>query len=173
MTVPTSTLQRWDTAEYGNVASTRYRDGVLQVVFEDGSTVDIPVEDLRSERLPSPDWSAVSPGPFWITVPTAAGPTEISWVTLRLLTDPDFAAYWARQADERAHRIGERIQAMREASGLSVVELADRSGLTKATIENIEVGREQVGLQTLERICTALGRTLDDLSEFPEAPSHV
>jgi DNA-binding Xre family transcriptional regulator len=169
MTAPASTLQRWDTAEYGNVVSAEYRDGVLRVVFEDGAKVGIAVEDLRSERLRSADWPAVSPGPFWITVPTATGPTEISWVTLRLLTDPEFEAYWARRAHDRARRIGSRIQAMREARHLGVADFADATGLSISAIEKIEAGEDQVGMQILERLCIALGGTLDDLSELPES----
>jgi DNA-binding Xre family transcriptional regulator len=172
MTASTSTLHRWDTAEYGNIDSVDYRNGVLNVVFEDGAKVGIPVEDLQSDRLRSADWTAVSPGPFWIAVPTASGPIEISWVTLRLLTDPEFEAFWARNAHERAHRIGRRIREMREARHLDVADLADPTGLSVATIEHIEAGNDQVGLQTLERLCIALGGTLDDLSELPDELTH-
>ncbi|HEY7030787.1 MAG TPA: helix-turn-helix transcriptional regulator [Thermomicrobiales bacterium] len=148
-----------------------YRDDALQVIFEDGSRARIPVEDLSTERLRSADWTAVSPGPFWITVPTATGPIEISWVTLRLMTDPEFEAYWERRAHERARRIGSRVREMREARQLDVTDLVGPTGLSISSIKQIEAGEGPVGLQTLERLCIVLGGTLDDLSELPEAPS--
>jgi DNA-binding Xre family transcriptional regulator len=172
MSATTSTLQRWDRIEYGNVVSTRFGDGILEVAFEDGAKISIPVEELQDERLSFPNWSAVSPGPFWITVPTETGSTEISWVTLRLLTDPEFEAFWTREAEERARRIGDRIRAMRQSQHWSLNDLALQTGLSMHAIEKIETGQEHVGLHLLERICIALGRTLADLSELPESPSR-
>ena len=165
MSATTSTLERWDTIEYGNIVSTRVLDGVLHVTFEDGSHISVPVEDLQDARLSSPDWSAVSPGPFWITVPTEAGPTEISWVTLRLLTDPEFEVYWARQAEESARRIGGRVRAMRELRQWSRADLARHTGLSIHAIEKIETGQMQIGLQSLERVLGPMGYSLDDLMD--------
>jgi hypothetical protein len=98
MTIVAPPKQRWDTGSYLSIRSVRYESGNLRIRFDDGEEVAVPIDRLDSSRFISPDWSAVTAGPLWITVPTAHGDVEISWLAIRLLTDPEFRAYWEKRS---------------------------------------------------------------------------
>jgi hypothetical protein len=102
MTVAAPRKQRWDTGAYLTIRSARYRDGNLVIRFADGEDVVVPVDWFAARRLVEPDWTAVDVGPLWITVPTADGDVEISWLAIRLLTDAGFRAHWERHAGRGA-----------------------------------------------------------------------
>lgn len=54
-------------------------------------------------------------------------------------------------------QVGLRIRAMREALGINQGELAKRIGLQRATVANIETGRQRLLLHTVEKIAQAFG----------------
>ena len=58
---------------------------------------------------------------------------------------------------------GRRIQAARKKAGISQERLADAIGLSRASVSNIERGRHNVLLHTLEDIGRALGVDPHDL----------
>ena len=58
-------------------------------------------------------------------------------------------------------RIGQRIAALRKASGLTQEELAIRAQLQRTHIGRIEAGRYAVTLETVQAIAQALGMTVD------------
>lgn len=64
------------------------------------------------------------------------------------------------RAEARAE-IGRRIKQARNASGMTVRELAEKSGLSKNNISRIEQGRYNVTIDTLSTIAAALGTKLD------------
>ncbi len=100
MTAVAPPRQRWDTGEYLSIRSASFDNGLLQIAFADGDNVVLPVSSLSSKRLLASNWSAVTAGPLWITVLTADGDVEISWLAIRLLTDPEFSAYWDERSQE-------------------------------------------------------------------------
>lgn len=55
--------------------------------------------------------------------------------------------------------VGIRIRMIRETLGLSQVDLAKRVGLQRVSVTNIEVGRQRLLLDGIERFATALGTT--------------
>jgi DNA-binding XRE family transcriptional regulator len=57
-------------------------------------------------------------------------------------------------------RIGALLQAEREKAGLTQVELARRIGTTKTAISRLENSSKDVRFSTVERIATALGKTV-------------
>lgn len=60
--------------------------------------------------------------------------------------------------------MGYRIREIREARGLSQSELAEKSGITRATIWRLETGeKEETTTKTLLKIADALGVTVADL----------
>lgn len=60
--------------------------------------------------------------------------------------------------------IGENIKKIRTHKGMSAVDLCERSGVSNATISQIENGRRQtLQADTLEKIAGALGVAMDDL----------
>lgn len=55
--------------------------------------------------------------------------------------------------------VGVRIRMIRETLGLSQGDLAKRVGLQRVSVTNIEVGRQRLLLDGIERFATALGTT--------------
>jgi transcriptional regulator with XRE-family HTH domain len=62
------------------------------------------------------------------------------------------------------HIFSDRVQSLREKSGLSVQELATRAEVTARTIRRIERGTRQPSLTTAARIARALGADLNFLA---------
>jgi len=57
-----------------------------------------------------------------------------------------------------------RIKELREKSGLSQEELATKSGVSRATISNLENGSSRAtSTKTLNKIAQALGTTVDHI----------
>ena len=57
-------------------------------------------------------------------------------------------------------RIGPVVERLRSEAGLTQSELARRVGTTQAAISKIETGRTVPGLELLDRLATALGRSI-------------
>lgn len=68
-----------------------------------------------------------------------------------------------------------RLQAVREAQGLSVTDLSRRSGVSRQTIYSIEGDREYTPLgSVMARLASALGVTIGDLFlADPAEPAQV
>jgi len=66
-------------------------------------------------------------------------------------------------------RIGERIRVSRRSNQLRQHELADRVGMSRASLANIEVGRQKILVHQLYAIAVALKLSPADL--IPEAPA--
>lgn len=63
---------------------------------------------------------------------------------------------------EQARRsLGERIKRLRTEQGFTQEQLAERVGITKSNICNIEAGKYSVGFDILIKIATALGTKLE------------
>ena len=106
MTLSAATKQRWDTSAYGESTAVHHDRGVLVVSFEDGDCVRLPAKQLLAPHLSNPDWSAVRFTLDEVIVPTPAGDVEISWFSLRALTDPEFSAHLDRFVADEARRAG-------------------------------------------------------------------
>jgi transcriptional regulator with XRE-family HTH domain len=61
--------------------------------------------------------------------------------------------------------IGATVRRMREERGLLVQELAEKAGVTRWTITNVEAGHVRAKGATLGRIALALGVPLSDITE--------
>lgn len=59
--------------------------------------------------------------------------------------------------------LGMEIEETRKAQGLSQEELGDRVGLSRASISNIEGGRQQIYVHHLHDIARALGTSAEDI----------
>lgn len=55
------------------------------------------------------------------------------------------------------------IRELREHAGLTQTELAERSGVSRATVNRIENGKEETSTKTLEKIASALGVCVEEL----------
>ncbi|KDN87357.1 XRE family transcriptional regulator [Kitasatospora cheerisanensis] len=69
-------------------------------------------------------------------------------------------------------RIGLRLRELRTARGLSLSELARRSGVGKATLSGLESGLRNPTLETLYALTTALGLPLSSALHEPEAAAR-
>ena len=68
-------------------------------------------------------------------------------------------------AAERARRIGARVRAMRLETGLTPSALAEKVGMERELIANIEAGKIEPPIDLIDDIATALGRRLRDFGE--------
>jgi transcriptional regulator with XRE-family HTH domain len=60
-------------------------------------------------------------------------------------------------------RIGARVRALRATSGLTQRAVAERTGLSRASIANVEAGRQNLRLRQLGALAAALGVQVDRL----------
>ena len=60
-------------------------------------------------------------------------------------------------------KIGNKILAFRKATGLTQAELAEKAGLADRTYADIERGNVNMRIETLLKICDALGVTPDSV----------
>jgi transcriptional regulator with XRE-family HTH domain len=68
-----------------------------------------------------------------------------------------------------ASNFGPRLKELREEAGLSQPQLAERSGLAKAGIANLEQGRTSPAWATVIALCKALAVTPDAFTQEPAA----
>ena len=59
-------------------------------------------------------------------------------------------------------RYGQAVRKVRLEQGLSQEELADRCGLHRTYISDVELGKRNISLENIERIAISLNRTLSD-----------
>jgi transcriptional regulator with XRE-family HTH domain len=69
------------------------------------------------------------------------------------------------EAVERARRIGGRIRAMRLEAGLTQAALAEKVGVPREVVANLEAGKIEPPTDLIEHIAIALGRRLRDFAE--------
>lgn len=55
------------------------------------------------------------------------------------------------------------VRVYRELRGLTQVALADRAGVNRVQIADIEAGRKSGSIETVRKLASALGVTIDDL----------
>jgi transcriptional regulator with XRE-family HTH domain len=74
------------------------------------------------------------------------------------------------QADARSRMssLGPRLRARRREQGLTLAQVAERSGVTKGFLSLVERGLASVSVPTLLTLCTALELELGALFEYPE-----
>ena len=60
--------------------------------------------------------------------------------------------------------LGETIRAGRKQAGLNQTALAEKAGVTRRFIQELENGRSDISLQTLYRLSRAMETTLDALT---------
>lgn len=73
--------------------------------------------------------------------------------------------------DDLEIAIGERIRLLRQQHGLTLDDLATRSGVSRAMISKVERAEASPTAQLLARLCAALGTTLSRFFETDEAPA--
>jgi transcriptional regulator with XRE-family HTH domain len=69
--------------------------------------------------------------------------------------------------DDVQRRLGVRLRELRAGRGLTQLRLAERSGISRPSIANVEAGRQNVSLRQLCALAAALGVTVEDLFSGP------
>ena len=86
--------------------------------------------------------------------------STLARIDQRTKDDPDFAA--AVEAELQAMRIEQELVALRNASGLSQRQLAEKLGVTQPVIAKLEAGKTRnIGLQTLVRAVKAMNGSIE------------
>jgi transcriptional regulator with XRE-family HTH domain len=165
--------EKWSEPRYQRMASVKTQKDELIVEFQDGSRTTLKRDSILPPSAHSPDWKAMEFNPYEIVIPTSLGETEIPWTTIRLLTDPEFAAHWAHQAEKQAKDIGHRLRELRKSRNLTSKAVAERAGISPQSLSRIENGYHDVVFTTLRRILAAMGCTLQDLSNIKLAPPSL
>jgi DNA-binding XRE family transcriptional regulator len=173
------TAMRFTSAKYLD------RQGMLDVTFENGDHFLVAVETLlpwmsathfcRAGARADGSTSTVAPAAWArmrvsetgdvLEVPADDTVVEIPWDRIRSIADPDFRAHLAERAAERARRVGKQIQAMRLEAGLTPAALAERVGVTREIIADLEAGKLEPQADLIEHIAGVLGRRLRDFAE--------
>lgn len=65
-------------------------------------------------------------------------------------------------------RYGQAVRKVRLEQGISQEELADRCGLHRTYISDVELGKRNISLENIERIAISLNRTLSDFCKEVE-----
>ena len=73
------------------------------------------------------------------------------------------------EVQEVVQRIGRRLRGARGERGLTLQQVAEASGLTRAFISQLERGETSASVSSLYRICSALGVELQELFEPPQS----
>lgn len=76
-----------------------------------------------------------------------------------------------RPADASSAVIGRRIRQLRKQRGMTLRDLAGRTGLSIGFLSQAERGMSAIGLTVLGSVASALGATVADLFE-PDTPAH-
>ena len=178
--------KNWDRAAM-RFASARYvdRQGMLDATFENGDRFLVAVESIlpaasRAPLGPSgtlaaggavtitpPEWGKMRIGETGdvLEVPAGGDVIEVPWDRIRSVADPEFRAHLADHAVERARRMGGRIRAMRLEAGLTPAALAERVGVPRQVVANLEAGKIEPRSDLIEHVAVALGRRLRDFAE--------
>ncbi|MDO8681669.1 MAG: XRE family transcriptional regulator [Acidobacteriota bacterium] len=86
--------------------------------------------------------------------------STVATIDQRAKNDPDFAA--AVDAELQAMRIEQELVALRNASGLSQRQLAEKLGVKQPVIAKLEAGKTRnIGLQTLVRAVKAMNGRIE------------
>jgi transcriptional regulator with XRE-family HTH domain len=68
-----------------------------------------------------------------------------------------------RVVDDQARRVGGRMRALRRAHGLTLIQVAERTGLSHSFLSQLERGHTRPSMVSLERIARALGTSQVEL----------
>ncbi|MFZ4580978.1 MAG: helix-turn-helix domain-containing protein [Myxococcota bacterium] len=135
----------------------------LRVRFADGCVCQAPAADFRDKSPNPPTRLVIDPAdPHGLWVHFGRRKEFYAWDWLRHYGDAGFRARASANMDRSLAHVADRVRHMRAELDVSQQVLADRAGVSRATIARLEGGRGGVTLVTLENIARAAGRTFDE-----------
>lgn len=136
----------------------------LVVRFADGLVCLAPATDVQGGHRSAPTGLALDPkDPSCLIVSFGRRKEHLPWDFLRHFGDAGYRAAASRNMKQTLTHLSRRIRERRQTAELTQQALADRAGLSRATIARLELGSGGVTLATLERIAGALGSTYDSV----------
>ena len=168
--VQTATVQNADRMMLSIKASF---DG-LNVSFADGLVASAPWGSIREVDSLSDVASIELDSPYEARIRTAGGEVaEIPWDFARHFGDAKYRDRMEEAALRGQRRDAERLRGLRRDAGLSQQELADMSGVGRATIARIEAAGQSPRLATMRKLAVAMGvpvqaLMMDDWAEYGE-----
>jgi transcriptional regulator with XRE-family HTH domain len=164
---------KWSDRDYQRIVDAQSKDENLVVMFADESCIELPLRQLMVPDDQIPLIKAVDFTSYEVSISTSVEKHEIPWTTIRLLSDRDFATYWALQAEQQAKQVGAQLKELRLRRNLSGKEVAERAGITPQSLSRIEQGHHDVVYTTLQRILAGMGCTLQELVNVQLHPQSV
>lgn len=138
----------------------------LRILFADGCVALVPVEEIEKAGKPvtlNLDRVELS-DPYALLIGNSLGGVEdIPWDFVRHFCDPHFTQAEIRRAELSRAALGKRVAQLRQKADLTQEELAKKSGVSRATINRIELAKMYTRTSTLQRIAKALRVGLIDL----------
>ena len=145
----------------------------LSVAFADGVAALVPWE--RVEKVGGlPEVASVSlDTPYLALARTVGGETvEIPWDFARHFGDPDYRKRMDDLALRGQRKFAMRLRDRRRGAGLSQRQLAEMSGVGKATVARLETAAQSPRLETIRRLAAALDSPIHALlTDMDDAPS--
>ncbi len=166
-------LKRWDNPRFQRISMVNVDHPNILVHFEDGTVAKIESGKILPPDVRHPQWERMSFNSYELVLPTENGNFEISWSTIRVLSDAEYSAYMVKLAEEQARKIGQRLKELRTRRGMKSKELAERAGITPQSLSRIENGKHDVVFKTLQKILGAMGYALKDLAVEADAATTV
>lgn len=153
----------WLVPGYDDISSAVRVGEDLEVTFGNGDLIRIGLAVLgitdAADVGIEPDLSGAA-----VRVTTPSGTRDISWLQLRVATDPTFARQMREEDANEARRVARRLKALREDRGLSQRDVATLAGMTSPQLSKIESGASDLRVSTVQALLRAMGATLSDLS---------
>lgn len=156
---------KWDMPEFRTITSVERKGQELEVRFRDGSRVRLNPNQIVPARFGDIDWTKLTHTEHEIVLSSTKGMLhEVSWLSVRTLTDPEFNRFLVAKAEQESQEVGKRLKHLRQARGIKGKDLAGRVGIKPQALSRIESGRHKISFAMLSRILAGLGCSLKDLS---------
>ncbi len=164
----------WLAPGYGDITGATKIGNDLEVTFGNGDLVriDPSVLGVTGTFEIGADRDVDGAG---VRIVTSSGVRDISWLQLRVATDPAFARQMREEDANEARRIAHRLKALREDRGLSQRDVAALAGMTSPQLSKIESGSFDLRVSTVQALLRAMGATLGEISRpgTPEISQKV
>jgi DNA-binding XRE family transcriptional regulator len=136
----------------------------IELTFADECKGLIPFSDIP-EIGNSSDLTYIElPNPYQVNIRNAKGQAiELPWDFVRHYCDSSYQSRVEAVATAGTKSLGKRIRTIREASGLTQLDLAAAAGIGRVTEVRIENGEQSPRYETLVAIARALRRPVTDL----------
>ncbi|MBI2852495.1 MAG: helix-turn-helix transcriptional regulator [Chloroflexi bacterium] len=136
----------------------------VELTFADGCKGVIPFSDIPKVGNLSELTGIELPNPYQVNIRGANGKTvELPWDFARHYCDSTYQSKVEVVAAADRESLGERIRAIREAAGMTQLELAVAAGIGRVTQVRIENGEQSPRYETLVAIAKALKRPVTDI----------